>query len=128
MHTTCTPDTVPAGLLPRPCNTPPAGEEVLYDEEFTEGEVLDELAPLSTQLAYVLGLQGQHEAALERLDPLVSGHLSDPAVGAVAANNWVVDSYASGGPHSHPADSSCQVVLASRDIRRRWAYQCQACA
>jgi hypothetical protein len=93
------------------CECPPAGEEVLYDEEFTEGEVLDELAALSTQLAYVLGLQGQHEAALERLDPLVSGHLSDPAVGAVAANNWVVDSYASGGAQCNPGDRSCGSVL-----------------
>ena len=48
------------------------------------------------QLAYVLGQQGRPADAIERLEPLVMGELSDIGVAAVATNNWVVESYAAG--------------------------------
>jgi len=70
------------------------GEEQLYEEDFSEEEILDELASLFVQLAYVLGQQGRPADAIERLEPLVMGELSDIGVAAVATNNWVVESYA----------------------------------
>lgn len=73
-----------------------SGEEALYEEDLTEEEILDELAPLSVQLAFVLGRLGRVPEAIERLEPLVQGELSDPATAAVAANNYVVDTHAIG--------------------------------
>ncbi|KAI8463766.1 MAG: hypothetical protein J3K34DRAFT_526736 [Monoraphidium minutum] len=74
------------------------GEEALYEEDLGEDEVLDELAPLGVQLAWVLGRQGRHAEAVERLEPLVGGELSDPATAAVAAINFVADGHAA-DPH-----------------------------
>jgi hypothetical protein len=45
----------------------------------------------------VLGRLGRAPEAVERLEPLVGGELSDPATAAVAANNFVVDGHAAGG-------------------------------
>jgi signal recognition particle subunit SRP72 len=63
------------------------GTEALQAEELAEEEVLDELAPVSAQLAYVTAAQGRPGEALERLEPLVAGELSDAATAAVAAVN-----------------------------------------
>jgi signal recognition particle subunit SRP72 len=64
-----------------------AGEEALYAEDLAEEEVLDELSPLHAQLAYVAARTGRLAEAAERLEPLVSGELSDAATAAVAAVN-----------------------------------------
>jgi len=64
-----------------------AGEEALYAEDLAEAEVLDELAPVSAQLAYVCARLGRTGEALARLEPLVQGELSDGATAAVAAVN-----------------------------------------
>ncbi|GBF97135.1 signal recognition particle subunit [Raphidocelis subcapitata] len=70
------------------------GEEALYEEDLAEEEILDELSPLSCQLAWVLGRLGRASEAVARLEPLVGGELSDPATAAVVANNFIVDGHA----------------------------------
>ncbi|MEW5303027.1 MAG: hypothetical protein WDW36_005759 [Sanguina aurantia] len=69
------------------------GRETLFEEECSEEEVEDELAPLTTQLAYVLGRMGRMPEAQELYDTLLRGslELSDVATKAIAANNVVAD-------------------------------------
>jgi hypothetical protein len=50
-----------------------AGREALFDEDLTESEVDEELAPLSVQLAYVLGRLGRAAEAGEVYDKLIRG-------------------------------------------------------
>lgn len=74
-----------------------SGEEALFDEDYTEEEVLAELAPLSVLLSFVLLVTGRADAALDRLQPLVAGDLHQREIAALAANNWAVASFATGG-------------------------------
>lgn len=66
------------------------GEEALLDDEYTEEEVLGELAPLTVLLAYLLIASGHSEEAVERLQPIIAGELPQREVAAIAANNWAV--------------------------------------
>lgn len=50
-----------------------SGREALFDEELGEEEVEEELAPLSAQLAYVLGRSGRAGDAGEVYDKLIRG-------------------------------------------------------
>jgi hypothetical protein len=55
--------------VPPPPQCTPAGRETLYDQEgCSEEEVEEELAPLTVQLAYVLGRQGRAAEAQELYD------------------------------------------------------------
>lgn len=45
-----------------------AGRETLFEEEYEEAEVEEELGPLTVQLAYVLGRAGRGQAAQELYD------------------------------------------------------------
>lgn len=69
------------------------GEEALFDEEFSEEEVLGELAPLTVLLAFLLLGSGRAAAALDKLQPLVAGDIHARELAALAANNWAVASY-----------------------------------
>jgi hypothetical protein len=73
-----------------------AGEEALFDEEFSEEEVLGELAPLTVLLAFLLLSSGRAAAALDKLQPLVAGDIHARDIAALAANNWAVASYLTG--------------------------------
>lgn len=75
---------------------PVSGEEALFDEEFSEEEVLGELAPLTVLLAFLLLGSGRAAAALDKLQPLVAGDIHAREVAALAANNWAVASYLTG--------------------------------
>lgn len=48
-----------------------SGRETLFEEDCSEEEVEDELAPLTTQLAYVLGRMGRMPEAQELYDKLL---------------------------------------------------------
>ncbi|KAF8057286.1 srp72 [Scenedesmus sp. PABB004] len=85
------------------------GEEALFDEEFTEEEVLAELAPLTVLLAFLLLTTGRPAKALDRLQPLVAGDIPAREVAALAANNWAVA--------SHATDASAKGFFA-RSIRK----------
>jgi signal recognition particle subunit SRP72 len=88
------------------------GEEALYAEDLAEEEVLDELAPLAAQLAYVAARSGRPGEALERLEPLVAGELSDAATAAVAAVNHAACTLAALAAASSEGDSSSAVSAA----------------
>eukprot|EP00878_Enallax_costatus_P023322 GHUV01024796.1.p1 GENE.GHUV01024796.1~~GHUV01024796.1.p1 ORF type:complete len:527 (+),score=199.75 GHUV01024796.1:936-2516(+) len=70
------------------------GEEALFDEDYTDEEVLAELAPLSVLLSFLMLATGRAEAAVDRLQPLVAGDLHQREISALAANNWAVASFA----------------------------------
>uniref|UniRef100_A0A7S0RTI0 Signal recognition particle subunit SRP72 n=1 Tax=Chlamydomonas leiostraca TaxID=1034604 RepID=A0A7S0RTI0_9CHLO len=70
------------------------GRETLFEEDCSEEEVEDELAPLTVQLAYVQARQGRLGEAQELLDKVLHGVeggndalLSDETTRAVASNN-----------------------------------------
>jgi hypothetical protein len=66
------------------------------DDEYTEEEVLGELAPLTVLLAYLLIASGHSEEAVERLQPIIAGELPQREVAAIAANNWAVACFNTG--------------------------------
>mmetsp|Transcript_20977 Transcript_20977/g.35805 ORF Transcript_20977/g.35805 Transcript_20977/m.35805 type:complete len:705 (-) Transcript_20977:159-2273(-) len=69
------------------------GRETLFEEDYAEAEVDEELAPLSVQLAYALGRQGRGPEAQELYDKVLRGkqEMSDEATRAVAVNNSFAD-------------------------------------
>lgn len=69
----------------------------MLDEEFTEEEVMGELAPLTVLLAYILISTGRSDDAVERLQPIIAGELPQREVAAIAANNWAVACFNTGG-------------------------------
>jgi hypothetical protein len=87
------------------------GEEALFDEEFTEEEVLGELAPLTVLLAFLLLSSGRAAAALDKLQPLVAGDIHAREIAALAANNWAVASYMTGGWGGRGQESGCNWVF-----------------
>ena len=59
--------------------TRPPGRETLFEEEYGEDEVEEELAPLTVQLAHVLARAGRQAEAHEVLEALISsGSLECP--------------------------------------------------
>jgi len=91
----------PRPFTPNPPNPTPytlcVGEEALLEDELTEEEVLGELAPLTVLLAFVLISTGRPDDAVERLQPIIAGELPQREVAAIAANNWAVACFATGG-------------------------------
>ncbi|KXZ56772.1 hypothetical protein GPECTOR_1g696 [Gonium pectorale] len=69
------------------------GRETLFGEDLAEEEVEDELAPLSGQLAHVLGRLGRAGEANEIYDKIIRGSapVSDETVRALAHNNAIAD-------------------------------------
>eukprot|EP01090_Pellita_catalonica_P003521 TRINITY_DN13189_c0_g1_i1.p1 TRINITY_DN13189_c0_g1~~TRINITY_DN13189_c0_g1_i1.p1 ORF type:complete len:659 (+),score=150.99 TRINITY_DN13189_c0_g1_i1:53-2029(+) len=61
----------------------------LAEEDATEEEIEEELATISTQLAYVYQMQARTKEALEIYNGVVKSENADAAVKAVAANNVV---------------------------------------
>ncbi|GFR40962.1 hypothetical protein Agub_g1626, partial [Astrephomene gubernaculifera] len=80
------------------------GRETLFEEELEEEEVGQVLAPLTAQLAYVLGRSGRAAEAGELYDSLLKGSqpLSDEATRALALNNSLADApqRLEPGPHN----------------------------
>lgn len=60
---------------------------VLADDDYTEQESNNELAPLLAQMAYVLQLQGQTAKAEDLYRQVIDNKPSDKAVVAIASNN-----------------------------------------
>lgn len=84
-------------LLPPPrVHIVPTGEEALLEDEYTEEEVLGELAPLTVLLGFLLIASGHNEEAVERLQPIIAGELPQREVAAIAANNWAVACFNTG--------------------------------
>ncbi|KAK9908732.1 hypothetical protein WJX75_002041 [Coccomyxa subellipsoidea] len=73
------------------------GRETLLDEELTEEQVEEELAPVTVQLAYTAAQLGRTEEALTTYEGVVKDGVEDDAVIAVASNNWVAERLASEG-------------------------------
>ena len=65
----------------------PAGKESLYEDDLPEEEIDAELAPLSTQLAYVASQLGRSDEAITSYQDLISKGQADENVLAVAQNN-----------------------------------------
>lgn len=59
--------------------------------------MLGELAPLTVLLSYVLISTGHSGDAVERLQPIIAGELPQREVAAIAANNWAVACFNTGG-------------------------------
>lgn len=66
-----------------------AGKESLYEEDLPEEEVDAELAPLTTQLAYVASQLGRSAEASTSYQDLINKSKADENVLAVAQNNLV---------------------------------------
>lgn len=92
----------PSTHPPTHCSPPPrvhivpTGEEALLEDEYTEEEVLGELAPLTVLLGFLLIASGHNEEAVERLQPIIAGELPQREVAAIAANNWAVACFNTG--------------------------------
>eukprot|EP00249_Psilotum_nudum_P010597 c22638_g1_i1 orf=54-2165(+) len=65
------------------------GQEMLIEDEYTDDEVENELAPISVQLAYVRQMQGRIVEAMESYNNLLKLKLADAPSTAVASNNLV---------------------------------------
>lgn len=64
-----------------------AGRETLYEDDFPEEEVEAELAPLTSQLAYVASRLGRSEEACASYQDLLTKHQAEENVLAVVRNN-----------------------------------------
>ncbi|CAL5219381.1 g1203 [Coccomyxa viridis] len=71
------------------------GRETLLDEDLTDEQIEDELAPVTVQLAYASSQLGNPAETLSTYEGMLSGGTEDEAVKAVATNNWVANSIAS---------------------------------
>uniref|UniRef100_A0A0D9V8S4 Signal recognition particle subunit SRP72 n=1 Tax=Leersia perrieri TaxID=77586 RepID=A0A0D9V8S4_9ORYZ len=65
------------------------GKEELMGEDYGDDDIEYELAPVSTQLAYVHQLQGQNQEAMETYTNMTSRNLADPSSLAVATTNLI---------------------------------------
>uniref|UniRef100_A0ACD5UTZ9 Uncharacterized protein n=2 Tax=Avena sativa TaxID=4498 RepID=A0ACD5UTZ9_AVESA len=65
------------------------GKEELMVEDYAEDEIEYELAPVSSQLAYVQQLQGQTQEAMETYVNMINKKSGDPSSLAVATTNLV---------------------------------------
>ncbi|CAL8460581.1 g110 [Coccomyxa elongata] len=73
------------------------GRETLLDEELTEEQVEEELAPVTVQLAYTAAQLGRTAEALSTYEGVMKDGIEDDAVVAVASNNWVAERLATEG-------------------------------
>lgn len=64
-----------------------AGCETLYEDDLPEDEVEAELAPLTSQLAYVASLLGRSDEATASYQSLLTKHQAEDNVLAVVQNN-----------------------------------------
>lgn len=60
-----------------------AGRETLFEEDLNEQEVEEELAPLTVQLAYVLGRLGRTAEAQELHDKVCVACVGVPMIGCM---------------------------------------------
>ncbi|KAK9820199.1 hypothetical protein WJX72_007419 [[Myrmecia] bisecta] len=67
------------------------GRETLFEEDLSEEQVEEELAPLAVQLAFVAGCQGKHAEAMAAYEELIKAGIEDEATFAVAQNNALVE-------------------------------------
>ncbi|KAK9863884.1 hypothetical protein WJX84_011397 [Apatococcus fuscideae] len=67
------------------------GREMLIEEEVPEEQIEAELAPLTTQLAYVAGCLERHSDAVSSLEELLQAGGDDDVTLAVAKNNLAAD-------------------------------------
>lgn len=74
------------------------GRESLYEDDLPEEEVEAELAPLTSQLAYVASLQGRSDEAAGSYQDLLTKHQAEENILAVVQNNLLA---LQASPHSH---------------------------
>ncbi|CAK9259565.1 unnamed protein product [Sphagnum jensenii] len=65
------------------------GQESLIEDDYTEEEIEDELAPISVQLAYVQQMQGCTEEAIESYNRVLKRKPVDALSVAIASNNLI---------------------------------------
>eukprot|EP00898_Chlorokybus_atmophyticus_P005459 jgi/Chlat1/5914/Chrsp4S06247 len=65
------------------------GKEALLDEDFTEEEVDEELAPAAVQLSYIVQAAGRSAEAIDGYTAFLKKKLDDPVATAIATNNLV---------------------------------------
>ncbi|GAX79721.1 hypothetical protein CEUSTIGMA_g7162.t1 [Chlamydomonas eustigma] len=69
------------------------GREALFEEDCSEEELAEELAPITVQLGYVLGRLGRTTEALEAYEQVLSNiSISEDVVRALAHNNNIAES------------------------------------
>merc|ERR1712137_387435 len=64
-------------------------KEILPQQEYTEKEIIDELAGIKVQLAYIYQLTNREAEAIELYESVLKNKPSDASVMAVASNNVV---------------------------------------
>lgn len=74
------------------------GKEALFEEDFTEKEVKEELLPITVQLAHVAQLLGRADEAAEAYQAVLKEHAQAPDVASIAvASNNLAASLVDGG-------------------------------